>query len=296
MKDIDVLGVSLQAPSMSSLGEKVREAFLGKKKIRIAKINTEFLSRSLNDSEFRNTLNSFEIRFADGRGVLWAARYLTMTSKYHDSRYKILKIGEAIWQMVYSGAAIVFNPVFITFPIKENLPGVQALKMMLSTASDSNAGVYFFGATQADLEKAIEKIGVEFPKLRISGYSNGYDFQKDKKINPVSAINSTDAILLIVALGSPLQEIWIRDNVDKLHGIKVAVGEGGSLAFLSGTFASAPNIIRKLGLEWLWRLFMNTSLTHQTGNRLGRVWKAVPVFIYETVKWKIRNGVSSEYK
>ena len=92
-----------------------------------------------------------------------------------------------------------------------------------------------------------------------------------------------------MAFGSPKQEFWIRDNLSKLKTVKVAVGEGGSLEFIAGNFKRAPKWMQKLGLEWLWRLFMNKSKS-DTGSRLKRIWRAVPVFIYTVVKYKIKNG------
>ena len=280
---IDVLGGK-------GLYVKLRSALESKNKTDIFKVNTEFLVRAMKSERFCNTLNASSLNIADGRGVLWAAKYLTLPSKLPATSYKLLKAAEAIWQMIYSGAAIVFNPKYITYPISENIPGVDALMIMLRAADETSAGVFFFGASQHDLEAAVKNIKKEMPNLKIAGFLNGYDFQKDSMMDPVSIINATGAKLLIVALGSPLQEYWIRDNLGKLSNVRVAVGEGGSLAFLAGTLRRAPRWAQQVGLEWLWRLFMNRSLTHQTGSRLKRVWNAVPVFIYEVVKWKIANG------
>lgn len=266
-------------------GTDLSESLAFDTSLRIAKINTEFLSRSLKSDEFRNTLNSFDLKFADGVGVLWAAKYLSLPL----IKIPILRQCQALWQMAYTGAAIIFYPKYLRNPLPEAIPGVEALKIMLKSAEEKGAGAFFFGATQKDLDGAIKNIKNEFPKLKIEGSLNGYDWQEDNGVDPVSLINRTDAKLLIVALGSPLQEYWIRDNFDKLKNVKVAVGEGGSLAFLSGTLKRPPGWINKIGLEWLWRLFMNRSLTHQTGSRLRRVWNSVPVFIFKTVNWKIKN-------
>jgi N-acetylglucosaminyldiphosphoundecaprenol N-acetyl-beta-D-mannosaminyltransferase len=190
--------------------------------------------------------------------------------------------------MVFSGASLVFSPGYCQSPITENIPGVEALFLMLGVAEKNKAEVFFFGASQDDLEKAIEAIKKKFPKLKISGSLNGYDFQENKEINPVSVINNTKAKLLIVALGSPLQEYWISENLKDLKNIRVAVGEGGTMAFLSGTFKRAPKWVQKISLEWLWRLFANRSLTPNSGNRAKRIWQGVPVFIVRTIAYKLR--------
>jgi N-acetylglucosaminyldiphosphoundecaprenol N-acetyl-beta-D-mannosaminyltransferase len=105
----------------------------------------------------------------------------------------------------------------------------------------------------------------------------------------VTEINKTNAALLVVALGSPKQEIWINDNISKLKNIRVAVGEGGTLDRIANPSQRAPKLVNRIGIEWLWRIFFNKSKTG-TSNRLKRAWNAVPVYIYKTVKWKIKYG------
>lgn len=286
MDKIAVLKTKIDGVMIDGLKLYVGSSLKGEERRSIAKINAEMLLRALRNNEFCDTLENFDLNLADGRGVLWAAKYLSLPQ----TKVPFLGHLQAIWQMVYSGASLIFYPRYCEKPITENISGVNALMIMLKEAERTNSGVFLFGAAQNDLENSIKKIKRIMPGLRIPGCLNGYDWQNDNSINPVEKINKTDAKLLIVALGSPLQEYWIRDNIDKLDNIRVAVGEGGSLAFLAGTFKRAPKWIQNLGIEWLWRLFSNKSLTHQTGSRLKRVWNAVPVFIYETVKWKIKNG------
>jgi N-acetylglucosaminyldiphosphoundecaprenol N-acetyl-beta-D-mannosaminyltransferase len=264
---------------------RINSVLQGKTKFNVFKINTEFLVRTQRDYEFSMVLNSSDMNIPDGRGVQWAARYLTLPITDN----KFFKLIQAIWQMVYSGAAIVLNSRFIKYPVLEVLPGIEALKLMLSAAEKVEAGVFFFGSSDMILQKAASSLQKQFPDLRITGMLNGYDYQKNNSIDPVALINKTDAKLLIVALGSPRQEYWIHDNLPKLKNIRVAVGEGGTLDRIANPLQKTPRIINRLGLEWLWRFVFNKSQT-ETRNRLQRVWNAVPVFIYEVVKWKIKNG------
>lgn len=288
MKTVNLCGVELSDLGRDGFFERILSCLKGKESCFVSKVNTEFLVRAINDKVFMKTLNDSSFSISDGRGVLWAVKFLSLPF----ATKKLLMTLEVIWQMIYSGAAIVFNPKYITYPISENIPGVDALKIMLRAADETSVGVFFFGASQHDLDAAMKNIQREMPRLKIAGSLNGYDFQEDSMMDPVSIINETGAKLLVVALGSPLQEYWIRDNLGKLTSVRIAVGEGGSLAFLAGTLKRAPRWAQKVGLEWLWRLFMNRSLTHQTGSRLKRVWNAVPVFIYEVVKWKIKYGAT----
>ena len=160
---------------------------------------------------------------------------------------------------------------------------------MMETAVNTSSGVFLFGSSQETLDLASANLKKEFPSLIISGSLNGYDFQKDKTIDPVIEINKTNAKVLIVGLGSPKQQYWINDNIDRLKNIKIAVGEGGTLDRIANPGQKSPKFINKIGLEWLWRTLFNKSKT-ETRNRFKRFWNAVPQFIYQVVKWKVKNG------
>lgn len=85
--------------------------------------------------------------------------------------------------------------------------------------------------------------------------------------------------LAIVGLGAPFQDFWIWENLPKMPTVKIAVGVGGSLDFISGRQKRAPKIFRSLGLEWLWRLL-------QQPWRIRRIWRALIVFPYLVIKYK----------
>ena len=280
IKEVNISNTRIANVSPSELRDIVKDFLKSDGKKKISKVNTEFLLRALKNNEFHKTLDSCGLTIADGRGVLWTAKYLSMPIM----KAPIVKQVQAIWQMIYSGASLVFYPNYCKYPIKENISGVEAMYLMLEAAKETDSGVYFFGAEQNVLPVAIEKIQEKYPKLSITGYHDGYDY-KDEEI--IQDINQSEAKFLIVALGSPKQEYWLRDNMNKLSNVRVAVGEGGSLDFVAGESKRAPEWMQKLGLEWLWRLFMNKSKSH-TGSRAKRAWHAVPVFIYEVVRYKIK--------
>lgn len=269
----------MACPTKTSLK---KDAFGGTDKIFIAKVNSEFIIRAEKNNDFADLLSQADIKIIDGVGVQWAARYLSIPL----SNTPIFRSIQAIYQMVYSGASLVLYPKYCTYPIKERIPGIEAFKLMLKTAEDENIPVFIFGGRDEALAKAIPKLKTEFPNLKIAGFANGY---RDKE-NAVDIINETDAQLLFVGLGSPEQEEWIVANLPKLKTVKAAVGEGGTIDRVANPMAKAPKWMSSLGVEWLWRLFTNKNLTNDAGSRFNRVWNGVFVLIYETVKYKIKNG------
>jgi beta-1,4-glucosyltransferase len=58
---------------------------------------------------------------------------------------------------------------------------------------------------------------------------------------------------MLVAFGNPLQERWILDHADALRA-PLIFGVGALLDFLSGNARRAPNWVRRLRMEWLYRL------------------------------------------
>lgn len=278
-KELEILGVKIKTTSKNELIKLLEDSFSDGKKISIAKINAEFITRAKNNTEFCKTLNSFDVSIVDGVGVEWAEFFLSKPI----SNFKIFRIFQAVWQMVVTGMALMFSKKKRAL---DRIPGQEAFYLMLGMAEKNDAPVYILGGEQDVLDKAIIKITKDFPRLKIVGANEGWNFETGKV---VTDINKSKAEFLVVAIGSPRQEFWIKDNIDNLKTVKVAVGEGGTLDFVAGTFKRAPKWMQRSGLEWFWRVFANRSKT-QTGSRLKRVWNSVPLFIYEVVKYKIKNG------
>jgi len=90
-------------------------------------------------------------------------------------------------------------------------------------------------------------------------------------------INRRQPDILFVALGHGRQEKWIARNLSKLSSVKLAMGVGGSFDYISGQVKRAPKFMRKLGLEWLYRLIKEPW-------RLPRILVAVIKFSWLVIK------------
>src|ERR1700730_3913599 len=69
----------------------------------------------------------------------------------------------------------------------------------------------------------------------------------------VDRINESGAQVVWVGVGTPKQEIWMRDHVGLIKGATL-IGVGAAFDFHSGAVARAPKWMQKSGLEWLHRL------------------------------------------
>jgi len=130
------------------------------------------------------------------------------------------------------------------------ITGVKLFFALLQAAEEAGLRVFLFGATPETNDAAYERICEKYPRLQIAGRLHGY--HKDHGAI-VRQINASAADMLFVALGSPRQERWLGEHLDRLE-VPFCMGVGGSLDILSGRVKRAPEIFQRTGTEFLYRL------------------------------------------
>jgi len=90
-------------------------------------------------------------------------------------------------------------------------------------------------------------------KAEFVGCADGF-FKEKSEEQIFAELCELKVDILLVALGVPKQEEWIKCNLDKLPGC-VAIGVGGLLDFVSGRIPRAPLWMRKCNIEWCFRLY-----------------------------------------
>ncbi len=174
------------------------------------------------------------------------------------------------------GVGIIFaSSLFKGIKIKERITGIDLFSSLLAFAEQKGYSVFFLGAKEESIKKAIENIKSEYPNLKIAGFHNGY-FEDESKV--VSMIRESKPDILFIGMGSPKQEKFIYRNLNNLN-VKFAMGVGGSFNVFSKEFKRAPAIVQKLGLEWLYRFLLDPK-------RLPRI-LSLPKFLIEAYKRKI---------
>lgn len=86
----------------------------------------------------------------------------------------------------------------------------------------------------------------------------------------INQIPETPCVVLL-GLGMGKQEYSAYRLTRECQNVRVAIGVGGAFAMIAGTLPRAPLILRRLGLEWMWRLFLEP-------RRIGRILTAVLKF------------------
>jgi len=87
----------------------------------------------------------------------------------------------------------------------------------------------------------------------VVGTCDGYGEMRAAGPALVDRINAAQADVLLVAFGNPLQEEWILKHQRALQ-VPLKFGVGALLDFLSGNAQRAPGWVRKLHMEWFYRL------------------------------------------
>lgn len=134
----------------------------------------------------------------------------------------------------------------------ENLPGTDFIPHYLSTVQ-KKARVFLFGSKPGIALRAAQTLKTEL-NVEVVGSCDGYEQAKDTE-QVIATINASQANVLLVAMGNPAQEQWILDHQHKLNPV-VLMGVGALFDFWAGDKPRAPAIVRKLHLEWFYRLML----------------------------------------
>jgi N-acetylglucosaminyldiphosphoundecaprenol N-acetyl-beta-D-mannosaminyltransferase len=113
--------------------------------------------------------------------------------------------------------------------------------------------VFLLGARPEVVAGVRDWIAQHHPSVTVCGSRDGY-FNAAEEPQVIADIAAARADLLLVALGAPHQEKWIARCL-AATGVKLAIGVGGLFDFYSGRIPRAPQWLRELGGEWLYRLY-----------------------------------------
>lgn len=212
-KKINILGTMFHNVTRSEAATFIVESLQGQEKASVFTPNPEIVIEAYKDRQLQKILNESSMVVPDGIGVVIGSKI----------------IGE---------------------PLAERVAGYDLLQEVFKQIADQSLTVYFFGAGKGVAELAKDKMMEKYPGLSIVGVHHGY-FESDEEV--IKAINALKPDLLLVGLGAPKQELWIRKNMDQIKA-KVFFGCGGSFDAMSGVVKRAPALFIKLNLEWFYRL------------------------------------------
>ncbi len=189
------------------------------------------------DLELGRILKSAGLILPDGAGVVWALK----------------KQGNAI----------------------QRLPGIEFSEDLLKWAAEAELPVAIIGATQEALDLAQQTLQQRYPKLQIVYSHHGFFKPGPEEDAIVADCITAQPRIVLVALGVPRQEKWIDQYKERFSGTTF-VGVGGSLDVWSGLTQRAPSLMRRLNLEWMYRITSEPW-------RIKRTYKTLPLFVVKVL-------------
>ena len=224
---VDILGTKINQITMEETCSKIFSFIENNQKAFVVTPNAEMIMRARTNDELGKILNNADLSLPDGTGVLLAS-------------------------------------YFFGLDIEERVSGFDLLTKLLSYSNYNHKySVYFLGGEPGIAKKMVERLKKEpdsalpnsenlSPNLEISGFHHGYlDQNLTKKV--IRDINEKEPDILFVGMGVPLQEKFLKENLNKLN-IRVGITVGGSFDVLAGELNRAPAWMQKIGLEWFYRL------------------------------------------
>lgn len=164
------------------------------------------------------------------------------------SNMKVEKLYEKSDYIISDGWPLVVTGRLKKKKIKR-ITGVDLMDQLLILANKNKYNLFFLGATDETLMLLKKNIESKYPNLGSVSYHHGF-FSNDDEV--ISKINSTENNILFVGMGNPKQEIWIRENYERLNS-NIILGVGGALKIFSEEVERAPKLIQCIGMEWFYR-------------------------------------------
>jgi N-acetylglucosaminyldiphosphoundecaprenol N-acetyl-beta-D-mannosaminyltransferase len=218
---MSILGVSFRPTTKERLLETITKHLDDHSFAEIFSFNPEILVTAQNNKQFRETLDNAELKIIDGVGLVLAGKILGIS-------------------------------------VGERITGADLMVDLLKIADEKNLKVLILGGFGSVAQDLSNKLKCKYRRAQFEGLI-GYQSIKspsskeERKVQAVLKEFKPD--LIFVAFGAPAQEFWVENHKQFLkHSVCMTVG--GAVDFLAGKVNRAPLWMRKIGLEWLYRLIV----------------------------------------
>ena len=180
----------------------------------VVTLNPEMCMRALDDEKFAGTVRGAALVVPDGIGTVWA-------------------LGRLGFKDVPKG------------------PGIELAEAVAARCAANGTGVYLLGAKPGVAERAAAYLVLKYKGLKVIGVKDGYYAKGDERRTAQEVANSGPGVVF-VAMGAGRQESFMELACSLRDGIAM-IGIGGSFDVFAGDVRRAPDMVRKLGMEWLYR-------------------------------------------
>ncbi len=219
--DVHLLGRRISCMTVSSIIEGIHKACIEDRKITIGHYNVHGFNLSVQLPWFYDFLQSADITLCDSMGILNAIRYVE---------------GQKL-------------------PIEYRVSYTLLMPKLLEHCNQHGLSLFLLGSRPEHLQVALEQLKVNYPNIKLAGH-DGYFSMEDPYQNEavIEQINLAKPQILVVGMGMPVQENWVRLYRNRL-GVNVIMTGGAIIDRLAGVVPDCPTLLSNKGLEWLYRLY-----------------------------------------
>lgn len=187
--------------------------------LRVAVCSVHSVMTARRNPSFHNALSGADIATTDGMPLVWALRFGG--------------IGH-----------------------QERVDGYTVFRAAISAGIPRGSRHFFYGATEATLERLVSTLRVEYPTIQVAGaYAPPFRPLSDREFEEaIIGILEGSPDIVWVGIGMPKQELWMERAAPHLPGISL-VGVGAVFDWVAGNVPRAPGWMQRSGLEWLYRLY-----------------------------------------
>lgn len=210
--------VTVNVADWPELEAAIRDRAAAGRGFALATLNLDHLTKLGTPGPFRAAYDAQDLVCADGNPIVWCSR-------------------------------LAGRPVTL-------MPGSDLILPLCRLAAELDLPLGLLGSTEHSLDGAGEALQSRVPGLRIAARiapPMGFDPSSDAADAILRRMEAAGARLCFLALGAPKQEMLAARGRAVTPSLGFA-SIGAGLDFLSGQQTRAPAWVRRLALEWLWRL------------------------------------------
>ncbi|RYX85763.1 glycosyltransferase [bacterium] len=244
---LEAFGIEISPVSMTEALDKIEDFIQEGTPHHVVTSDANAVLTSRSDPEYTGIIRRAALITPDGFGLVWGARLLGL-------------------------------------PIYERVTGVDMVTGICERAMKGNYRLYILGSEEGVASTAARNLAQKYPGADFVGTHHGF-WRRDGKAQGLT-VEQADSLMadeirratpdvLFVAMGIPSQEKFIAAQLERMN-VPVCIGVGGSFDVYSGKFNRAPLTVQRLGMEWLYRVWIDPSRWKRMGY--------VPKFMLVAVK------------
>jgi N-acetylglucosaminyldiphosphoundecaprenol N-acetyl-beta-D-mannosaminyltransferase len=134
--------------------------------------------------------------------------------------------------------------------VQENLAGTDLVPELLAR---TRGRCFLIGDTFEQVALASRELAKLHPGWSVVGYHSGYFRSDAEKRRVVETVNRCKPDLVLLGMGTPYQERFLRFHATELR-VPLCICVGGLFRYWSRKLVRAPLPVRRMCLEWLWIL------------------------------------------